>query len=116
MGVTSDRSDFVPRLVGGTNGRSSGEALAAGTEPEKTALRCFLATPDAGLEELLARESVYWESNDSWISILVRRLRKRGNFTSTENLREKIVAFIGYFDNTVAQPFKWTYTDRPLNV
>ena len=51
-----------------------------------------------------------------WFSILVRRVIRRGNFTSKVDLREKILAFIEYFNRTLAKPFKWTYTGRPLNV
>jgi transposase len=51
-----------------------------------------------------------------WFSILVRRVLKRGNFTSVTDLREKILAFIDDFNRTLAKPFKWTYTGRPLNV
>ncbi|AGA29049.1 hypothetical protein Sinac_4892 [Singulisphaera acidiphila DSM 18658] len=51
-----------------------------------------------------------------WFSILVRRVIKRKNFTSAEDLREKILAFIDYFNRTLAKPFKWTSTGRPLSV
>jgi transposase len=51
-----------------------------------------------------------------WFSILVRRVIKRGNFKSAGDLRERILAFIDYFNRTMAKPFKWTYTGRPLNV
>lgn len=51
-----------------------------------------------------------------WFSILVRRVIKRGNFTSVADLRDKILAFIEYFNETMAKPFKWTYRGRPLNV
>jgi len=51
-----------------------------------------------------------------WFSILVRRVLRRGNFTSVTDLREKILAFIDYFNRTLAKPFKWTYKGRPLNV
>jgi len=51
-----------------------------------------------------------------WFSLLVRRVIKRGNFRSVEDLRDKILAFIEYFNRTLAKPFKWTYTGRPLNV
>jgi len=51
-----------------------------------------------------------------WFSILVRRVLKRGNFTSVSDLRDKILAFIEYFNRTLAKPFKWTFTGRPLNV
>lgn len=49
-----------------------------------------------------------------WFSILVRRLLKRGNFSSVNDLRERILAFIDYFNKTMAKPFKWTYAGRPL--
>lgn len=51
---------------------------------------------------------------EMWFSILVRRLLKRGSFTSTEDLKTRILAFIDYFNKTMAKPFKWTYTGRPL--
>ena len=51
-----------------------------------------------------------------WLSILVRRLLKRGNFTSVGDLRERIPAFIAYFNKTMAKPYKWTYKGRPLTV
>ena len=49
-----------------------------------------------------------------WFSILVRRLLKRGSFSSVNELRERILAFIDYFNKTMAKPFKWTYAGRPL--
>ena len=49
-----------------------------------------------------------------WFSILMRKLLRRGSFTSKENLRERILAFIDYFNSTMAKAFKWTYTGRPL--
>jgi transposase len=49
-----------------------------------------------------------------WFSILVRKLLRRASFTSKENLRQRILAFIDYFNATMARPFKWTYAGRPL--
>ncbi|GHO97398.1 hypothetical protein KSF_112710 [Reticulibacter mediterranei] len=45
-----------------------------------------------------------------WLSILVRKLLKRGHFTSLEDLRDQILAFIAYYNATMAKPIKWTYT------
>ncbi len=53
-------------------------------------------------------------SIEIWFSILVRRLLKRGNFSTINELRERILAFIEYFNKTMAKPFKWTYAGRPL--
>lgn len=43
-----------------------------------------------------------------WFSILVRRLLRRGSFTSVGELMERILAFIDYF-NQAAKPLRWTY-------
>src|SRR2546426_5882095 len=45
-----------------------------------------------------------------WLSILVRKLLKRGNFLSLDDLRDHILAFIAYYNRTMAKPIKWTYT------
>jgi transposase len=45
-----------------------------------------------------------------WLSILVRKLLKRGNFISLDDLRDQILAFIDYYNRTMAKPIKWTYT------
>ena len=49
-----------------------------------------------------------------WFSIVARRLLKRASFTSLDDLRDPLVAFIRYFNRVLAKPFKWTYTGRPL--
>lgn len=49
-----------------------------------------------------------------WFSILTRKLLKRGNFTSIQDLERQLLAFIDYFNATMAKPFRWTYTGRPL--
>ena len=53
---------------------------------------------------------------ECWFSILVRRLLKRGSFTSIQDLMQRILEFIDFFNKTMAKPFKWTYTGRPLNI
>ena len=50
-----------------------------------------------------------------WFSILVRKVIKRGNFTSLDDLKRKILAFIEYYNRTMAIPFKWTYQGRALS-
>jgi len=51
-----------------------------------------------------------------WFSVLVRRVIRRGSFTSKADLRKKLLDFVGYFNRTMAKPYKWTYAGRPLNV
>jgi transposase len=49
-----------------------------------------------------------------WFSILVRKLLKRGDFSSASDLKAKVLAFIEYFNRTMAKPFKWTYKGKAL--
>jgi len=49
-----------------------------------------------------------------WFGILVKRLLKRLSVKSTEELKNKILAFIGYFNETMAKAYKWTYKGRVL--
>ena len=44
-----------------------------------------------------------------WLSILVRTLLKRGHFRSLRDLQEQILAFLAYYNQTMAHPFKWIY-------
>jgi hypothetical protein len=75
----------------------------------------FLSAASHRIRFLYTPKHTSWLNQiELWFSILVRRLLKRGNFTSIEDLRERILAFINYFNRTMAKPFKWTYTGRPL--
>jgi len=46
---------------------------------------------------------------ECWFSILVRRLLKRSSFNSTEELSQKILNFIDYFNQHFAKPFVWKF-------
>jgi hypothetical protein len=50
-----------------------------------------------------------------WLSILARKLLRRGNFCSIDDLRAQVLAFIDYFNRTMAKHFKWTYQGKPLH-
>jgi transposase len=77
----------------------------------------FLTDPSHRIRFVYVPKHTSWLNQiEIWFSILVRRVLKRGNFTSVTDLREKILAFIDYFNRVLAKPFKWTYTGRPLNV
>jgi transposase len=49
-----------------------------------------------------------------WFSILMRKVIRRGNFMSKDDLKRKIEEFIRYFNDTLAKPFRWTYQAKPL--
>ena len=75
----------------------------------------FLIDPTQRIRFVYTPKHSSWLNQiELWFSILMRRLLKRASFTSTEDLRERILAFIDYFNRILAKPFKWTYTGRPL--
>ena len=45
---------------------------------------------------------------EMWFSILARKVIRRGNFVSVDDLRETLANFIDYFNDTLAKPFRWT--------
>jgi transposase len=49
-----------------------------------------------------------------WFSILTRKVIRRGNFLTVDDLKKKINDFICYFNETMARPFRWTYQVKPL--
>jgi hypothetical protein len=49
-----------------------------------------------------------------WLSILVRKVLKRGTFTSVADLQAKVLACIAYCHQTMAKPFQWTYRGKVL--
>ncbi|GAC1507038.1 MAG: hypothetical protein NVS2B16_01620 [Chloroflexota bacterium] len=49
-----------------------------------------------------------------FLSILVRKLLRRGSFASVDNLVVKVRNFIAYYNRTTVKPFTWTYQGKPL--
>jgi transposase len=60
------------------------------------------------------KHSSWLNQIEIWFSILVRKLLTRGSFTSVDDLQAKVLAFIDYYNQTMAKPFKWTYQGKPL--
>jgi transposase len=64
---------------------------------------------------------VYLPKHSSWLNqievvfgVIMRKVIRRGSFTSVGDLRTKLLNFIEYFNRVFAKPFRWTYTGRPL--
>ena len=64
---------------------------------------------------------VYLPKHSSWLNqievifgVIMRKVIRRGSFTSVKDMRTKLLNFIAYFNRVFAKPFRWTYTGRPL--
>ena len=77
--------------------------------------REFLSDPTHRIRFVYTPKHASWLNQvEIWFSILVRRLLRRLSVKSTDELKQKITAFIDYFNRVMAKPFKWTYKGRPL--
>lgn len=70
----------------------------------------FLSDPTHRICFVYVPKHTSWLNQiEIWFSILARRLLKRASFTSVNDLRQRILSFIQYFNCTMAKPFNWKY-------
>jgi transposase len=75
----------------------------------------FLSDPGHRIRFVYTPKHSSWLNQiEIWFSVLVRKLLKRSSFTSLENLKERLLRFIDYFNRTMAKPIDWLYSPRPL--
>lgn len=75
----------------------------------------FLVSTDKSIVFHYTPKHASWMNQiEVWFGILMKKVIKRGNFSSKENLKKKLQEFIEYFNKSMAKPFKWTYRGKPL--
>jgi hypothetical protein len=60
------------------------------------------------------RHASWMTQIEIWFAILAKKVVRRGNLHSKQNLRDKLLTFIEYFNATMAKPFRWIYQGKPL--
>lgn len=117
--LNTHQSESLVRLVAGRCAPEVdlGEQGQRGILASMASRAAFLGDPAHRIRFVYLPKHTSWLNQiEIWFSILVRRRLKRANFTSTDELRARILAFIAFFNRALAKPFKWTYAGRPLVV
>jgi len=75
----------------------------------------FLECPSHRIRFYYTPKHCSWLNQvEIWFGIISRKLLRQSSFASKVELKDKMVKFIEYFNETMSKPFKWTYQGKAL--
>ncbi len=90
-------------------GRKGTRGILRSTKTRKD----YLSDPNHRVRFIyLPRHCSWLNQIEIWFGVLRRKVTKLCSFSSVEHLCRKILAFIDYYNETLAKPYNWTYTGR----
>jgi transposase len=114
--LNTHQSEGLVRWVAQTCGieEDLGEKGKCGVLKSQVSRAAFLSGDGHRIRFVYTPKHTSWLNQvEIWFSVLVRKLLRRSSFRSTEDLEARILAFIAYFNQTMAQPIRWLYSAKP---
>jgi putative transposase len=116
MSLNTHQSESLVLWVAQTCGieEELGEKGKCGVLKSQKSRAAFLSEEGHRIRFVYTPKHTSWLNQiELWFGILVRKLLRRSSFSSVEDLKARILAFIDYFNLTMAKPIRWLYSVEP---
>jgi transposase len=109
--LNTHKSESLVRLVASTLGdeQELGEKGKCGILKSMETRQAYLSDHEHRIRFVYTPKHTSWLNPiEVWFSILDKHVLRRGNFTSKEDLKEKIQRYIPYYNQHFAKVWKWS--------